>query len=191
AAQRVGIVLALRDGDVTRLKPLTRVAEPRPALDGARLALARWIAAQSLSSLGSTCAALLPPPSLRDAGGALSRPPDEAPVETAPPVELLIGAGRERRLVERIAQSDGAALVIVADIESAARWAQRLARIGRVARLDSGVEDAERTAAWQALERGETRLAVGTRSALLAALARPLTLALVDEDEAADKPPGP
>ena len=195
AAQRVGIVLALHEGDPARLKPLTRAAELRPALDPARLALAEWIAAQSLGSVGSTCAALLPPPSLRETGDPPARPaagPARTGDDAAPArAELLVGAGRERRLVERLAHGGGTALVIVPDIEGAARWAQRLAKIGRVARLDSGVEDAERTAAWQALERGDARLAVGTRSALLAPLAAPATLALVDEHEAAHKPPGP
>jgi primosomal protein N' (replication factor Y) (superfamily II helicase) len=230
AAQRVGMVLALREGDATRLKPLMRLADARPVLDDGRLALVEWISSQSLSSIGSTCAALLPPPSTREAGGwrragagETEAPPpgvgspasvSPAPARRHPPgirttaetasaegaaaavdqrrlPELLIGAGRERRLVERIATSSGATLVIVADVEAAARWAQRLAKVGPVVRLDSGVEDEERAAAWRTLERGEAWLGVGTRSALLAPLAPPATLALVDEQEAAHKPPGP
>ena len=58
-----------------------------------------------------------------------------------------MGAGREKRLLERIEAVTGAALVIAADVEAAARWAQRLARIGRVVRLDSGVPDGERAEA--------------------------------------------
>src|SRR5204863_3427690 len=80
-------------------------------------------------------------------------------------VELLIGAGRERRLLERVAQAPSA-LVIVPDVETAARWAQRLGRGRPVLRLDSGVDDAGRADAWTRLAAGG--VAVGTRSALLA-----------------------
>jgi primosomal protein N' (replication factor Y) len=58
-------------------------------------------------------------------------------------------------------------------------------------RLDSGADDAERADAWVALRAGTARLAVGTRSALLAPLPAGATLALIDEHEAAHKPPGP
>jgi primosomal protein N' (replication factor Y) len=102
-----------------------------------------------------------------------------------------VAAGRERRLLERIEATTGAALLIAADVENAARWAQRLARIDRVVRLDSGVTDEERADAWNLLRDGSARLATGTRSALLAPLHPPAILALVDEHEAAHKPPGP
>ncbi len=55
-----------------------------------------------------------------------------------PGAELLIGAGRERRLLEHVGRASSA-LVVVPDVEAAARWAQRLARLGPVVRLDSGV----------------------------------------------------
>jgi len=76
-------------------------------------------------------------------------------------------------------------------VEGAARWAQRLARRGPVVRLDSGVVEGARTEAWARLGDGSTRVAVGTRSALLAPLRPGALLALVDEHEAAHKPPGP
>jgi primosomal protein N' (replication factor Y) len=199
--ERVGVVLALREDDGARLKPLARLVDQAPLLPAGRLDLARWIAGESLSSLGSTLAALLPP-AARDARG--HAPAGESARETGPvrddarPVagggaprpELLIGAGRERALLERIERGQGA-LVLVPDVDAAGRWAQRLARIDRVARLDSGAEDAERVEAWRALARGDVRLAVGTRSALLAPLPAGASLALVDEHEGAHRPPGP
>ncbi len=185
---RIGIVLALRDGDDERLKPLTRLVEPTPVLDAGRLAVARWIAEQSLSSIGSTCAALLPPPT-PERESHPAAPPGPSP--RAPgTLEILIGAGRERRLLDRIAAGDGPALVIVPDVEAAARWAQRLGRMGPVARLDSGASDGERAEGWTRLGRGSVRLAVGTRSALLAPLAGAATIGLVDEHEPAHRPPG-
>src|SRR5207247_6571016 len=68
--------------------------------------------------------------------GPISGPARAAAAGPANGVELLIGAGRERRLLDRIAQAPSA-LVIVPDVEAAARWAQRLARGREVLRLDS------------------------------------------------------
>src|SRR3989475_3063222 len=61
-AARVGRVVALREGVDARLKLLLRVADSAPIRAPARLDFVRGIAAESLSSVGSTCAALLPPP---------------------------------------------------------------------------------------------------------------------------------
>jgi primosomal protein N' (replication factor Y) (superfamily II helicase) len=196
-AKRVGVVVRLRDGDESALKPLLAVVERTPVLPPARLELVAWIARESLSSVGSTCAALLPPPAASSAPDGSPRAPDLGAASSgrghalaAASVELLIGAGRERRLLERLAGAPSA-LVIVSDVEGAARWAQRLARRGPVARLDSGVAEGARTEAWTRLGDGSTRMAVGTRSALLAPLGAGALLALVDEHEAAHKPPGP
>jgi primosomal protein N' (replication factor Y) len=199
-AERAGVVVALREGDdAAALKPLLRLLDGAPVLDAGALALAAWIAERSLSSLGSTLAALLPPPvpvrapdgsAAADRGAArTSDPSTPRPAGAEPKPELLVGAGREARLLERIA--DGPALVIVPDVDAAARWAQRLARRGAVVRLDSAVGDAARAEGWAALRAGAAALAVGTRSALLAPLPAGATLALVDEHEAAHKPPGP
>ena len=214
-ARRVGMVVAVREGNATGLKALLAVADDTPALAATGLELVRWIAAEALSSVGSTAAALLPPVvdgtppgrgGRRASHDAAERPPVpvvERPAETpasasAPPrtiaasaaggVELLIGAGRERRLLERVTQAPSA-LVIVPDVEAAARWAQRLGRGRAVLRLDSGVGDAERARAWHRLAAGG--VAVGTRSALLAPLPAGGLLALLDEHETAHRPPGP
>jgi len=191
-ARRVGIVVGVRDGDADALKPLLGVADGAPVLSPARLALVEWIAGESLSSVGSTCAALLPPPA---AGSGVvpasvdGGPAREAGVAAAPAVEVLVGAGRERRLLERLAAA-GSALVIVPDVDGAARWAQRLARRHPVARLDSGMADAARTEAWAQVAAGVARVAIGTRSALLAPLPPGALLALIDEHDPAHKPPG-
>jgi primosomal protein N' len=190
-AARVGMVVATRAGAEDELKPLARLADAEPVLSTAQLDLVNWIAAQSLSSVGSTCAALLPPPASADSGGSGERTTAGAARAAAPKPALLIGAGREKRVLERLEAMNGAALVIAADVETAARWAQRLTKIDRAVRLDSGVPDAERVAAWRALRDGSARLAAGTRSALLAPLPSPAAMVLIDEHEAAHKPPGP
>lgn len=201
-ARRVGLVVQLRDGDETALKPLLGASEPAPILTPAGLDLVEWIARESLSSVGSTAAALLPPPldpppataaaapvSARAAGAPSPARGTVAPAAGAT-AELLVGAGRERRVLERLAGAPRA-LVIVSDIEGAARWAQRLARTSSTVRLDSGVDDDARAAGWRRLAAGPPCVAIGTRSALLAPLPPGATLALIDEHEAAHKPPGP
>src|SRR5206468_6636727 len=100
-AARVGMVVAVRDGAGEGLKPLARLVDAAPVLSPAQLELVDWIAAQSLSSVGSTCAALLPPPAGEDPGGVAPRPATGADRPGSPKPELLIGAGREKRVLER------------------------------------------------------------------------------------------
>jgi primosomal protein N' (replication factor Y) len=201
-AERVGVVLAVREDAGAGLKPLTRLVEPAPVVDAGTLELARWISEQSLSSLGSTLAALMPPfVSEREAGFDRGWPVRDAPRLRTPSAsardnlaatpEVFIGAGRERKLLERLAGESAPALVIVPDVEAAARWAQRLEKAAPVVRLDSAMDDATRAHGWAALAAGDVRLAVGTRSALLAPLPAGAILALVDEHEPTHKPPGP
>src|SRR2546428_27074 len=110
--------------------------------------------------------------------------PDQRPT-------LLVGTGREEQILERIKEAKGGALVIGADVDTAARWAHRLAKLDRVVRLDSGVDEGARAKAWRQLADGSARLATGTRSALLAPAVESGMLVLLDEPEAAPKPPGP
>jgi primosomal protein N' len=188
---RVGLVLRVRDGAADGLKPLAAIVDPRPMVSASALDLVEWIAAQSFSSAGSTVASLLPPAD--GAHGATPALPDPEPVpgsRLTSRTELLTGIGREGTLLERIAAGSSSALLVVPDLDAAARWTQRLSKIDRVVRLDSGVGDGERAAGWRELCAGRARLAVGTRSALLVPLGPSPTLALVDEHEPAHRPPG-
>jgi primosomal protein N' (replication factor Y) len=180
---RVGVIIALRDGDDASLKPLARAVEPLAVLSRAMLELARWAAEESASPLGPTVAAMLPPLLRRGRPEAVAPPPEPRP-GTAAPGELWMDGDREDRLVERL--EPGPALVVAPDVESAARWARRL----DAARLDSGVPGAERRAAWFAAAAGRARVVVGTRSSLLVPLPPAATIALLDEHDAAHKPPG-
>jgi primosomal protein N' (replication factor Y) len=182
---RVGVVVGLRDGDPAGLKPLQRVVEPVPVLSGPALELGRWAAAESLSSWGSTLLSLLPP--VPRGGVAETVSPAAASPPGAPRTpELWMDDRREDRLAESLDREPGTALVIAPDREAARRWARRL----DAPRLDSGVPEAERRRAWFAASRGRGRVVVGTRSALLAPLPPPATLALLDEHDPAHKPPG-
>jgi primosomal protein N' len=188
---RMGVVVAVRDGPDAGLKALTALVDRAPLLSSMQLDLARWIATRSLSTLGSTCLSLLPPP-----GGRAEALPDAAsPAASGPASQatrplLIHGHGRERRLLDRIGAARGGSLVLVPDLDAAARWATRLGKLGSVTRLDSEAEDHERAEGWRALVEGRARIAVGTRSALLAPLAADGILALIDEHDPAHKPPG-
>ncbi len=190
---RVGLVVAMRYGNEEGLKPLASVAESGPILSRSQLELARWIAGESLSSWGSTMAALLPP-APRGATGTIPALADWPPGPGERPF-LLTGGDREQRLLARLAEeADGRGVLLVApEIDAAAAWADRLgaALKASVARLDSGMAEGERWSAWMALARGDVRIGVGTRSALLAPVAAPATLVLLDENDPAHKPPGP
>ncbi|HKZ06584.1 MAG TPA: hypothetical protein VJU81_14035 [Methylomirabilota bacterium] len=182
---RVGIVLALRTGSSEGLAAVTSALEPVPVLSAAMLDVGRWAAAESLSALGSVLSALLPPPPRRGAAEVVAPPPEPAP-GSAPAPELWSDAGRHARLLEEAARAPGPVLVVAPDIESAGRWADRLGG----ARLDSEAPDAARRAAWFGAMRGRPRVVVGTRSSLLVPLPSPALLALLDEHDAAHKPPG-
>lgn len=213
---RIGVAVALSDEAGEGLKALDSTVDPGPLLDPVQLDLTRWISSESYSSWGSTCAALLPPvpprsevlefkgPSLRigvedpracaparetrlHADGAGTSGPRE-------PARLLTGGDREECLLNLLAaeaESRGL-LLLVPEIEAARAWAERLeSRFGEpVVRLDSGCADRDRWRAWMALARGSARVAVGTRSALLAPVQPPATLVLLDEHDSTHKPPG-
>ena len=147
-AARLGMVVAIRSGADEALKRLTALVDPAPLLGPEQLALANWIAAESLSSLGSTVAALTPATrsegarrrarpavsSLKSAGDSQASSPgrhtlrglptivgdgearndvDRSPPTRSAPMtgtapdggaaaaELLVGVGRERRVIER------------------------------------------------------------------------------------------
>ena len=183
---RVGMVVAVRTADDPGLKTLSGLVDAKPVLSDAQLDLAGWIAKHSLSTLGSTCAAVSPPADRE----ATTAPRASAPRCQPERPQLMVGHGRERRLLEQIGAGPGQTLVLVPDLDAAARWATRLARLGPVVRLDSGAGDEERADGWRALAEGRARIAVGTRSAILAPLTGGGLLALIDEHDPSHKPPG-
>jgi primosomal protein N' (replication factor Y) len=182
---RIGVVVALREGDRAGLTALARVVDPVAILSQSALELGRWAADESLSSLGSTLLSLLPPPPRVGAAETVSPPAPLAPAPRRPP-ELWIDDAREDRLADCLEREPGTALVVAPDRQTAMRWARRL----DAPRLDSGVPETERRRAWFAAASGRRRVVVGTRSALLAPLPPPATLALIDEHDPAHKPPG-
>jgi primosomal protein N' (replication factor Y) len=196
-APRLGMVVALRPGADGTLKVLSRVVDPTPVLGSEQLEVARWISAESLSSLGSTLAALTPP--VLDEGRHPPRIADPSQ-DTALPSRpsrpsgfacaLYVGAGRERRLLDDIARTGAGVLLLAPDTEGCARWAQRLEKIEPTVRLDSGTSDAERARGWRDLATGAARLAVGTRSALLAPLPPEAAIVVLDEHASAYQAPG-
>src|SRR5439155_269024 len=124
---RVGMVVALREGDESGLRPVQHVVDAAPIVSAAGLDLGRWIADESLSSWGSTLLALVPPPSRARRTESVAPAPDRAPSIPAREPELWTSADRDERLTAMLAAESEAALVIAPDTASAARWARRLA----------------------------------------------------------------
>lgn len=98
----------------------------------------------------------------------------------------VTGSGKTEvylRAISRALELGGGALVLVPEIALTPQLVGRFrARFGdKVAALHSGLRDAERLAEWRRLWRGETRLAVGVRSAIFAPVER-LSLVVVDEE---------
>jgi primosomal protein N' (replication factor Y) (superfamily II helicase) len=182
---RRGVVVAVREGDAVGLEPVATALEPVPILSEAALRVCEWVAAESLSSVGSTLAALLPPPPGRR-WETVAPPAPGRSARTLRP-ELWASLRRRQHLVEHIAQTADSVLVIVPDAAAAGEWAGRL----QAARLDSGASPAARREAWFAAARGRVRAVVGSRSALLAPLPPPAMLVLLDEHDSAHRPPGP
>ena len=182
---RVGIVLALREGSPEKLAEVASALEPVPVLSRAMLDVGRWAAAEGLSAPGSALAAMLPPPPRRGAAEVVAPPPEPVSSPAGEPA-LWTDVARHARLVDEAARAPGPVLVVAPDIESAARWAERLG----AGRLDSEATDAARRAAWFGAMRGRPRVVVGTRSSLLVPLPSPALLAMLDEHDPAHKPPG-
>src|SRR4029077_18559700 len=72
---RVGVVVALREGDESGLRPIQHVVDAAPIVSAAGLALGRWIADESLSSWGSTLLPPVPPPPRARPAGPGGPPP--------------------------------------------------------------------------------------------------------------------
>src|ERR1700675_2048421 len=91
---RVGVVVALRDGDAAGLRPIQRAVEPAPILSAGGLALRRRVAHESLSSWASPLLALLPPPPRSKRAEVLAPPLEPARGAAAPPPEVWMNVQR-------------------------------------------------------------------------------------------------
>ena len=103
----------------------------------------------------------------------------------------VTGSGKTEvylRVMERVLDTDGTALMLVPEIALTPQTAGRVfRRFGedRVAVLHSGLTASQRTRQWAHAASGECRVVVGARSAIFAPLPR-LSLIVVDEEHAGD-----
>jgi primosomal protein N' len=136
---RIGVVVAVREGDTGGLKPLQRAVEPVPVLSDSALELTRWAAGESLSSWGSTLLSLLPPPPRAAAAETVS-PPADPPAGPAHTPELWTDHRREGRLAECLERETGAALdgsrlLLLSATPSVESWWR--AQDGQIARAEA------------------------------------------------------
>src|ERR1700730_12045112 len=100
---RVGMVVALREGDESAPRPIQPVLDAAPVVSAAGLALGRWVADESLSSWGSTLLALVPPPSRARRAERVAPAPDRAQSISPRQPELWTSAARDDRLAAMLA----------------------------------------------------------------------------------------
>jgi primosomal protein N' (replication factor Y) len=99
----------------------------------------------------------------------------------------ITGSGKTEiylRLIARVLQSGGQALVLVPEISLTPQLEARFRHAfpgADIALMHSALQDVPRTAAWLAAARGEAGIVLGTRLAVLASLPR-LALVVVDEE---------
>jgi len=99
----------------------------------------------------------------------------------------ITGSGKTEvylRLIARVLESGGQALVLVPEISLTPQLEARFRHAfpqARIALMHSALQDVPRTAAWMAAARGEAGIVLGTRLAVLASLPR-LALVVVDEE---------
>lgn len=87
------------------------------------------------------------------------------------------------RAIRRVLDQGRGAIYLVPEIALTAQMIQRLAqRFDKVAVLHSALTESQRRATWQAVQDGEVRVVIGTRSAVFAPVPR-LGLIVVDEEQ--------
>lgn len=191
---RHGVVVGLREGTDASLEGILELADPVPFLSPVTAGVAQRVGREYLSSWGSSCAALLPPPRSRPL--PIERAP--ASTENPPPPRrelpvLLIGGDREEQLLDSLQSEtrESGFLLIAPEIEDAEAWTRRLGTALGWSPLcfHSGRPDGERYASWLRLAQGRARGAVTTRAGLLAPIPGRSLLAVVDEHDPAHKSP--
>jgi primosomal protein N' (replication factor Y) len=99
----------------------------------------------------------------------------------------VTGSGKTEvylHVIARVLESGGQALVLVPEISLTPQLEARFREAfpeARIAMLHSALEDVARTSAWLAAARGDARIVLGTRLAVLAPLPK-LALIIVDEE---------
>jgi primosomal protein N' (replication factor Y) len=191
---RLGVVVALRTEANDSLESILEPADPVAFFSPLLVELAQRVASENLSSWGSTCAALLPPPKPRrlsiDAVPVTTGNPNQPRPD--PPI-LLIGGDREERLLDLL-RNEGQGpgfLLVTPEIEDAETWTRRLeSGLGQSPLcLHSGRPEGERYRSWIRLAAGHARAVVTTRTGLFAPTRAPAILAVVDEHDPAHKSP--
>ncbi|NLE28879.1 MAG: primosomal protein N' [Phycisphaerae bacterium] len=87
------------------------------------------------------------------------------------------------KAIQRVLSQGKGAIYLVPEIALTAQMIERLSRrFEKVAVLHSGLTESQRRATWEAVERGEVRVVVGTRSAVFAPVPD-LGLIVVDEEQ--------
>ncbi|MBI5210855.1 MAG: primosomal protein N' [Elusimicrobia bacterium] len=207
----VGTVLAVFEGSPQRqLKPLHAVLDPGPVLSAELLECARWMSRRYGAAVGECVKAVLPSfvrsvPAKEGRAGALRPPPTYALTDgQRQALEGLLESIRSRRhgvavlfgvpasgktevylrLIEEAVKDGGQALFMLPEISLTGPFFEEFSGRLRepVALWHSRRTMSQRRETWSGLARGEVRIVVGARSAVLLPF-RSLRLAVLDEEQ--------
>lgn len=209
--ERTGLIVSHPSRSaVPGLKPIRRVIDPAPVIDGERWALAEWMAVYYGCSFGEALSAMVPS-ALR--WHQLEAGPQPAVSEDTPGIELtkeqraamaaieaalaapasrtvlihgVTGSGKTElylRAIARVLSEGRSAICLIPEIALTPQTTDRFRRrFGeQVALWHSRMTDRERGAAWARIASGHSRIVVGARSAAFAPLSR-LGLIILDEE---------
>ena len=187
------------------LKPVQKIVDASPLFDAELLALARWLADLTFSSLGETLASMLPGgrrekrgiPDIDDGGADIVRSPTESQSAALTAIEEGVkdarfylygatGSGKTEvflRAAEAVLSEGRGVIYLVPEIALSHHLVESLqGRFpGKLAVIHSGLTPSRRLAEWRRIQSGEARFVLGARSAVFAPL-KELGLVILDEE---------
>lgn len=209
-----GFITAVHDGippdcpvDASKIRPVRRILDGEPLLDGAMMDMALWLSRYYLCTPGEAVFAMTPSGRRESSAGGLPFEPDIAEkgknvlsAEQKAAVDGVLSAGRELfhyvygptgsgktevflSLAEKILESGRGVIYLVPEISLTRQVAQAIAsRFGDTAAvLHSGLTQSQKLSEWRRIMRREARVVVGARSGVFAPVPD-LGLIIIDEE---------
>jgi len=209
-----GFITAVHDGippdcpvDASRIRPVRRILDEEPLLDGAMMDMALWLSRYYLCTPGEAVFAMTPSGRRERSAGGLPSEPDIAEkgknvlsAEQSAAVDGVMSAGKELfhyvygptgsgktevflSLAEKVLESGRGVIYLVPEISLTRQVAQAIAgRFGDTAAvLHSGLTQSQKLSEWRRIMRGAARVVVGARSGVFAPVPD-LGLIIIDEE---------
>lgn len=184
------VVGLLEESKLKKIKEIKNVIDSYPVIDSSLLSLSKWISKYYFCSWGEALAITLPP-ALRK-GQQKTRltalPPTKCPW-VQPETFLVYENAQERikiylRMIEDVLKQNKGVIVLVPEISLTTKIiAKFVSHFGKtVAQYHSSLSSAQQFQEWQRIKKGESKIVIGTRSAVFSPL-KNLGLIIVDEEQ--------